>query len=402
MAGALAMLGIAGCMVGMCRTRLGWTAQEIEAERRCEANQPAACSELGRLLVANVRSEKDLDRGMVLLETACGQNDGVACATLGGLYKTKGDERATARARELLARACELRVAQGCELLGELEQLDDLRHPQDARLALETFRRACELADARACELYGLAAGRLDIAGGHEIEERAFTLGCGLGRLPSCDLLAKLRMATPAGHDDGVALLIKACGRGFVPSCLSAAKLFAPIVGQSPACAQALPPAERACAMKDWDGCAIADACRIEGRNDAPAAIERLRDGCERGISAACLYWADAQEHPDTATPAVTAEQVQRAYGGACRGRPPVGPLGCTRFARLRLAGVVDAREAEHLTGFLQKGCDQSIAEACCALAQVYAGHGRDADAGKAAELRSKACTLGAQPCCHP
>jgi TPR repeat protein len=161
--------------------------------------------------------------------------------------------------------------------------------------------------------------------------------------------------------------------------------------------------AERACAAKDWDGCAIADACRIEGRNDAPAAMERLRNGCDRGMPTACFYWADAQERPDAARPAIAPEELQRACELACGGRRPVGPLGCTRFARLRLAGVVDAAQAEHLTAILQRGCDQSIAEACCALAQVYAtGRGRDADAGKAAELRSKACTLGAQPCCHP
>ena len=400
MAGTLAVVAAAACAVGVCTLRPGWSAQELEAERRCQAGQSAACGELGRLLVANVRSEKDLDRGLVLLETACGRDDGQACAILGEQYRTRGDARATARARELLTRACDLRAGAGCAGLGELLQLEDARQPHDARPSLEAFHRACELADARGCELYGLAARRLDDG---ETEERAFTLACGLGRLATCDRLALLRLARPAGHDDGVALLIETCGRGFAPSCLDAARLFAPIVGRTPACGQALPVAERACAAKEEDGCAIADACRVEGRRDAPAAVARLRNACDRGISTACFYWADAQERPDSAAPALAPEELQRAYGRACHGRPPVAPLACTRFIQLRLAGEVSATEASSMTAFLQRGCDQSVGEACCALARAYeSGRGRDADAARAADLRTRACGLGAQPCCSP
>jgi hypothetical protein len=62
---------------------------------------------LGAWLVANNRRPAEIERGLVLLEVACGFDDLQSCATLGGLYaRTRVSETAHDRGVDLLARAC--------------------------------------------------------------------------------------------------------------------------------------------------------------------------------------------------------------------------------------------------------------------------------------------------------
>jgi hypothetical protein len=351
-----------------------------------------ACGALGRLLVAHVTSEKDVDRGMVLLETACADGDAASCAALGAIYRERGDEKALARSEELLKRACDLKSAEGCASLGVLEEAWE-RH--DPRPVLEAYRRSCELGYPKGCELYAFAQKRQS-PGDRRAGEEAFIRACSLGDLPSCHGLGRSRIAKPATLADGVAYLMKACEGGFVPSCVTAAELFAPVVGAAASWERALPVADRACARKEEDACAIADASRLEGRREVPAAAQRLRAACDGGIALACFYWANA------AGASATAEAVLQAYGLACQGHSSlIRPLACTRFAVLRLTTATSAEEAEPLTKALEAACARSVGEACCAVAEIQAaGRWSPADATKASDTRQKACNLGAQKCC--
>jgi len=396
----LLVLGIAACMAGVRTARPGWSAAEVDAELRCEAGQARACSELGRLLTAHGSNEKDISRGLVLLEVACGRDDAAACATLGEAYRNAGDPNSRARAKDLLTRACDLRDTEGCAALGELLALAD---KNDLRAGIDALRRSCDLGGARGCELYGLAEGRLDGDDDRRREEDAFALACGLGRLSSCQLLAMLRLSNPATREAGTALLARNCARGFTRSCATASVLFAPVIGAPPACAQVLPLAELACEAKDDDGCTVGDACRIEAQRDAPAALRRLRLACDRGIALACFYWADVAARPGAAEPPADPAAVQRAYERACRGRSPAGERACVRLAAIRLAAATTAAEAEPLTTFLQRACERSVGEACCTLAEVYAaGRWGPPDPARASDLRSRGCNLGDEKCCHP
>lgn len=427
----LSALQITGCLFAGRPERPGWDGPKLAAAERCEAGEMPACSALGQLLVANFRSGKDIERGMVLLEAACGQNDWAACAALGEAYRDRGDAASSARAKELLTRACDGRAAAGCTTLGELLQLEDRHHEEhDENPARGAFDRACTLGDSRGCELYGLAEQRSDGDAAKARAEQAFALACGMGRRSTCHLLGIQRLQSPDGRKAGARLLIDNCAHGFDKSCLTVATLFAPVISANSDCAQAIPAAEHACDAKDPDGCAIGDACRLRTKRDGAEALQRLRHACDGGISLACFYWADAQTLPEalkpapdapapheTVTPAPDApasndggkppspplvNDVKRAYGRACRGHSPGQGLACVRLVTLKLAEAKTVEEAEPLLTFLQKACEHSLGEACCELAEVNAtSRWTPADPDKTSTLRAKACNLGQERCCH-
>ena len=203
---ALSALALSACFAEVPAPRPGWTPHEIDAQRLCAAGQLPACGELGRLLVTHVTSEKDVNRGLVLLESSCGDGDGASCAMLGRIYKNRGDEKGLARATELLTRACDLRSAEGCVSMGILSEAWE-RH--DARPVLEAYRRSCDLGSAQGCELYGFALRRHALENPHAADD-AFIRACALGNLPSCHALGRPRIADPATRADGVAYLLKA------------------------------------------------------------------------------------------------------------------------------------------------------------------------------------------------
>jgi hypothetical protein len=201
----------------------------------------------------------------------------------------------------------------------------------------------------------------------------------------------------PATRVEGIAYLLKGCAGGFPASCRVAAETFAPVVGAAASCPRALPVAARACADGEPSACAIADACALEMNRDAATARRRLDFACENGISIACFYWADASGEPDGA------DSVKRAYERACNGSSVAQPLACTRMAVLKLATATAADETASLASLLRRACDLSIGEACCAIAErAQNGSWPGPDVPDPAELRTKACNLGAERCCRP
>ncbi|HEX3905378.1 MAG TPA: hypothetical protein VH853_21315 [Polyangia bacterium] len=388
----LSALALSACFAEVPAARPGWTPQEIEAQRLCADRQAPACGALGRSLVMHVSSEKDVDRGVVLLESSCADGDAASCLSLGGHYRDRGDAKAFARASDLLTRACDLKLAEGCV---EMAVLYETRERHDARPVLDGYRRACDLGYAKGCALYAAAQQRRAPGEPHAGDD-ALIRACGLGELASCHALGRLLIDDPATRAEGAAYLVKACDGGFVPSCMTAAELFAPVVGDAASAVQALPVAARACGYKNANACVIVDACLIDSQRDVAAATQRLRAGCDGGLPLACFYWANAAgESPDTL------EALKRAYGFVCQTRILANSLACARIAALELPAATTAEAADGLTKSLAKSCERSVGEACCTLADVYdADRFSPVDGVVASELRTRACNLGALKCC--
>ena len=414
---ALATVALAAaCGAPRAEGRLGWGPGELEAERRCQAGSPAACGELGRHLIADIGVQKDRERGLVLLEIACGQDDLPSCTALAAAYAQRlpHDKQTLARARDFATRACERRSAEACTEIGEVAFFEDR---SNERAPSEAFRTGCRMGDARGCELFGLLASRNEVTRDRAAAEEAFAAGCSLGRRSSCHFLAMTRLRTPATRAAAVAMIVDNCTRHRHPaSCAVAAMFGAPLISGQPDCGRAAPYADSACAAKDAAGCAVADACKLEetrgvgmaaaGVTPAPAArdaLERLRVACDRNVPLACLYWADAQEPRAGAAvdPTVDPDRVRSAYVVACRSESDAASVACPRVAIGDLGVAESATEAERPLTILRQACERSSGEACCALAEEHRrGQWVGADAQKAVELRAKACGLGWQACC--
>ena len=402
---------LGACSSSQSHARLGWPPAALDADRRCEAGSVEACGELGRFLVRRTDSHRDVERGLVLLEVACGQNHLTSCTALAATYVDSSRDPGTlARARSLATRACDRRFAAGCTVAGDAVVRADPRNRNHA--ADDAFRTGCELGDARGCELYGVMQLRDRVGGDKAAAEDAFAAGCGLGRRSSCHLLATVLLRRPATREQGSTLLTDNCNRGYADSCTTATLLTAPVLTAEGSCALALPFAQRACAMKDVDACAVVDVCKLEVAAEAPAALASLRTACEARNGLACLYWADASERgagdaaSDTSVVA-DPERVRVAYDIACRGsgeNPEVARFACIRLAAIELARADNRLEASRMVPLLERACDEPSepsAEACCALADVHAaGKWVPGDAQKATALREKACALGTRRCC--
>lgn len=361
-------------------TRATWTPAELAAQAGCESGDVRACGGLGRSLVRAARDMRDVERGLVLLEGACGRDDLAACAALGDWYRVQDDDRDHARATALLTRACDGNAGEGCRALGELA-VDQRDWPG----ALLLFDRACELSDAEGCEKAGVFGRKFE----NRSEERAeasFQRACTLGRISSCYRLGMMRLHRPSTAAEGAALLTRSCNAGFAPSCLPAAETFAPVIGIQPACGAAAPLAQQACASGVNDGCVIGDACALEVGRDRPRAMSRLRDACDHGISIACFYWADAQS-PQTGA------EVVAAYEATCQAHSAAAQTACARLAVIALRGSVSSADTREPLSTLHDLCSESVSAACCALADIYtAGDVVPADPTRAAQLRRPNC----------
>ena len=133
----LAALALSACFAEVPAARPGWTPQEIDLQRLCADGQAPACGALGRSLITHSSSERDVARGVVLLESSCADGDAASCLSLGGEYRDRGDDKALARATDLLARACDLKSGEGCLELGAVYKALE---SQDARPALDAYR----------------------------------------------------------------------------------------------------------------------------------------------------------------------------------------------------------------------------------------------------------------------
>ena len=343
------------------KTPLGWPAEMVDAQRRCDAG------------------------------------DFRACPTVAVAYAERAnDARGLARANELASRACQHGVGEGCTIVGDLLLRVDRRELPRAE---EAFHTGCERGDPVGCERYGLLKWNGPVAADKVAAETAFAAGCRLGGRHACHRLAMAQLDNPEEHQQGKELLLANCQRVIVESCTVAALMAAPVINNFPSCKTAAWYADRACAAKDAPACAIRDACKLEVKDEAAKARTRLWNACNEKSALSCFYWADAEERLD-AEP----ERVRPAYQTACDGSgdlPPLHAFACIRLAALDLARASTDPEAAQPLSVLRAGCDGRWGEACCALADATAAGKRvPADPTKAAGFRDRACALGVRRCC--
>jgi len=393
---ALSMVVGIGCATET-QGQLQTTPERADAQHRCAAGAGDACAALGVALASPNTDEKDVERGLVLLEVACGQQTARACAALARVYLRSGSETSRKRARDLATRGCARREGESCTVMGEFIQTSD---STDFLAASSALRDGCQLGDLRGCELFGLAQWNDDLAGDKVAGTAALERACAGGRLTACHDLGLLRIKDPKTRDSGWALIAQNCGRNHVPSCALAAYATAPLIGAKSDCAQSRGFAERACAGGQTKACAIVMACQPPPLDVTASTDNQLHAACLHRNPLACLYWADQEETRAKQQP--PADQVVYAYNAACRGGFPAAEVACARAAAVALARAKDASEAEGPMSALQDGCGSGSREACCALGDAYReGKGVTADEQKARTLRGKACDLGLDRCCE-
>jgi TPR repeat protein len=400
----LALVALLSSTVPSCaplpasQQHVGWSEAELAMERECQQGKLAVCGELGRQLLRRSQpSPRDRERGLVLLELACGGDDRASCTSLGMYYL--GDDKGTdsqARARDLLSRMCDQDQAEACRGMALVRRLED---PLDLRGTRTFLDKSCRLGDAQACEALAMAQLGDDFSGNRAQAMDALGIACSQGRRSSCFRLAQVMLTDPTKQQEGIRRMIANCEQGHSTSCIVAAFPFAPLFVNRPNCADAVKYAQRACVAKDEDGCAIVEACRPTPPGDTSRA-QRLEWACERRSAISCLYWADLQQQ----RPGAESARIQSAYAIACRGLRDVSPVACVRSAVMDLQAAKSPAERDDLATLLRQACErQSSGEACCTLGQAYLdGRTLAKDKKRAKEFRDRGCDLGRKECCAP
>jgi TPR repeat protein len=353
---------------------------------------------LGEHLVRDKRSDKDLQRGLVLLEIACGGDDWKACAILGDRYTDfrgpDGQEGKLGRAVELLGRACAHGIATACTQKGHA-----IGHntPTDRVAEKAAFLAGCQLGDALGCEAFAGALMRSTHGETQEAED-ALALACRLSRLESCHALGSLLWRTPKHQSEAMQLWRDACAKGLARSCDQLLASSAPLLSANPDCGLLRDLAQKLCLAGDRNGCAVRSACQLrDGANEVAAIVEELSAGCAAKHPLSCLYWADASEQSQTAdTP-----RIHEAYRLACHARDIGNQKACVRLLVRDLNDSESSDKTEEVAFALFRYCSGGDAEACCQLGKAHElGKHVSKDPDKSDRLRRKACDLGLVSCC--
>lgn len=218
-----------------------------------------------------------------IYEAECAAKDGAKCLYLGARYvKGEGVAADAAHGRELLGQACDLGIAQGCLMLGELLE-SGAGGPTDGKAAAAAYTKACEAKLEPAC---AKAKGPEPL--GDELSPNEQVAWCGEGKLAQCLGLGAAWML--AGETDEITAnaavyLAKACQAGATAGCALSCELVAK--------------------GKGTDSCAVscdagnASACLALGQNSEGSAKKQwLEKSCQAGDGATCLELAHALTAP--------------------------------------------------------------------------------------------------------
>lgn len=153
------------------------TAAEFH-RRGCNLNLADACTEIGQMLLAGEGVEKNVERGLELIASACDAGEGGACVILGVRAANEGDADS---ARGFYGGACDAGDGRGCTLLATTSE--------DEAAKEELFKRGCvaEVPDPRACTFAAVPAFE-----GDDPAEAipVFRDSCGFGEAMGCWFLA--------------------------------------------------------------------------------------------------------------------------------------------------------------------------------------------------------------------
>jgi len=395
---ALASLALVACQHARPDGRVGWTDEERALESTCQAGAAAACRDLGALLIQEKRPDKDLQRGLVLLEVTCGGGDFKACGILGegyaGFPGRDGQAGKLGRAVELLGRACAHGIAAACTRQGDAIARNS---PAERAAVKAAFLAGCELGDALGCESFAVAELRSPHPDTAKAE-RGLARACQLARLESCHGLATLLSRDPQRQDQAARLWQSACDKGLARSCHRLLAFGAPLLSPRPDCRWVDELARKRCLAGDRNGCAIRSACQLRGgAGDGAAILEELAAACAAGHPLSCLYWADASERRKDAD----AARIQDAYARACKADDLGQAQACVRGLVRDLQDPESREKADKAAFALSRYCYSGDAESCCELGKAYqTGKNFAKDPERADRLHAKACDLGLSACC--
>ncbi len=231
----LGCLALIACQHGHGDGHVGWSGEELALESACQAGDRAACRDLGGCMVGERRPEKDLQRGLVLLELTCGQDDWKACWLLGDAYadltSRDGQRGKLGRAVEVLGRACAHGIAPACTRQGDAILLNAPGERVPARAA---FLAGCEQGDARGCEFFAIVEMRSPKPDLAKVES-GLVRACKQSRPEACLRLGSLLWRNPDRRGDAIRLWQIACDKGSVESCRQLSGVAGPVPDSRPA-----------------------------------------------------------------------------------------------------------------------------------------------------------------------
>lgn len=258
-------------------------------------------------------------------ETQCQRGSLASCAILGRSHQIgRGVPKNAERAAQLLARACEGGVAQGCGRLGE-QLFVEKKIPE----ALRLLDRACTAGWFKACEEVGAIATAMPGA-------------------------AKV---------DVFAMFKRACAGGDAEGCWSLGSLFNLGLGVRKNDLEAMRAYELACQGGAKLGCTSLATMIDTGRgtpSDPARAAALLRASCERGFSHACgalsSHYFTGRGVPRD--PAAGIDALARACGGEDRGS-------CLTLAMRYTTGTGVPQNESKARELFTRACDGGIEPAC-------------------------------------
>ncbi len=280
---------------------LGCVAQMLS--EACAQGEARACGFAGRIwLDGKGLHDKDVDRGMRLLTTACDGGVALACLVgskyLADASTTEGaPDTSNTQHRLEMEYACLSGQGEACLQVGLLVRAGDDGFPQDLARAVEAYSRGCNLGDSRSCNnlgdalSYGEGVDR-DLERGVE----AFDKSCHLGEALGCANLGfRFERGLGVARDAAKArsLYRDACNVGSAYACLHVELAIADRGVHPKDSAAELERWSRACERgRDGRACAFLGLMYDDGPDglarDEPKSQAAMARGCDLGEPRAC------------------------------------------------------------------------------------------------------------------
>ena len=365
----LAFLGIAACS-SSSSTSGPRPEQASSPEAACEATgEPAACTAAAELYFDGKNSHPlDRAKSFRFASAACEKGHAFACALV-GFHQQDGVGTAWAPDKAIASyeKACAGGAGVGCYNLatmysgGHGVMADRARSDAYKAKARAAWQAACDGPEPRWCTNFAYLLREEDAKGNRE---RALALdqrSCDAKVLVGCTEAVRDRFALGRiGATAMVNELDKLCRAGEPTACMAAGgALVSGSQGVTADPVRGMALVVRGCEIGDAQACAAAGVEHATGQlvaQDQAAADRYLRQACEHGMGAACMWVA---------------------RDAVARGEPAVG------------------------AAFARRACQMGEREACAALAALYLeGRGVDKDDAAGERWATESCRMGYPPGC--
>ncbi|HEY3452113.1 MAG TPA: tetratricopeptide repeat protein [Myxococcales bacterium] len=251
------------------------------ARKGCDGGETMGCIQAGMLML----DAGDAKGAVKLLDGGCQGGARDACHNLAILFGTgKAVAKDEARAIALLEKACDLGLADDCELAARLVIGDKKGDAQASAKAEQLTRKACELGSGSACYLASVKAPK-------EEKSRWAEKACAAEIGEGC---FKVAIIAEEANDLGRAVDFhdRACRTGWKMGCESATKLIAQGVGKAEIAKPYFETLLKACEAGQFAGCEMPVTVLRKGHpaipRDVARAVKILEKSCEAKDATSC------------------------------------------------------------------------------------------------------------------